>query len=85
MSYFAAGRPILIAMDGEAQHIVNDVGCGFACNAEDANALYQNIRKLYLMPKEQRIQMGEKGREYHFKHWEREANLNKLYEFVFGN
>jgi len=84
MSYFAAGRPILLALDGENQQIVNREGCGFACDAGDSNALYENIRKLYFMPKEQRIQMGEKGRAYHFKHWERNINCEKLHDFIFS-
>lgn len=84
MSYFAAGRPMLLAMDGEVQKLVNDVGCGFASNTEDSTALYKNIIKLYHTPKSECDIMGKKGREYHFKYFERNMNLDKLYKFIFS-
>ncbi|MHB1325009.1 MAG: glycosyltransferase family 4 protein [Thermoleophilia bacterium] len=83
MSYLAAGRPLLLAMDGEAQRLVNEIGCGFAGDSDDGAALYENIKNLYNLPKEQRESMGKKGREYHFKYFERDMNLNRLYSFIF--
>ncbi len=85
MSYFAAGRPIVLAMDGEAQHLVNKIGCGFAGNSEDSDTLYENIKKLYYSPRKQRELLGKRGREYHFEHFERNDNLNKLYGFIFND
>jgi len=84
MSYFAAGRPMLLAMDGEAQRLVNSVGCGFAGGSSDGDALYRNIRKLYSMPREDRELMGKKARDYHFKHFERNMNMVKLRTFIFS-
>lgn len=84
MSYFAAGRPTLLAMDGEAQRLVNEVGCGLAGGSGDSEALYQNIKKLHGMTADERRRMGERGREYHFAHFERDSNLDRLYDFVFG-
>jgi len=84
MSYLAAGRPLLLSMDGEAQRLVNAIGCGFAGDSGDASALYKNIHKLYSMSKEQRRSMGERGREYHFSHFERDMNLDRLYKFIFN-
>jgi glycosyltransferase involved in cell wall biosynthesis len=83
MSYFAAGRPMLLAMDGEAQRLANETGCGFACDSNDSTSLYENIKKLYDLPKEERERMGERGREYHFEHFERNANLTRLHDFIF--
>lgn len=83
MSYLAAGRPLLLAMDGEAQRLVNGIGCGFAGDSDDSAALYENIKKLYYLPKEQRESMGKKGRKYHFQHFERNANLERLHNFIF--
>lgn len=83
MSYFAAGRPMLLAMDGEAQRLVNQVGCGFAGDSGDSAALYTNIKKLYFTSKQERRRLGERGREYHFRYFERNANLKMLYDFIF--
>ena len=34
-SYMAAGKPIIAAIDGETNSIVNDSKCGYACDSED--------------------------------------------------
>jgi glycosyltransferase involved in cell wall biosynthesis len=84
LSYFAAGRPIVLAMDGEVQTLVNSVKCGFAGPTEDANALAENIKKVYSVSKKERVLMGNRARDYHFKNFERNLVLNKLYSFMFS-
>lgn len=85
MSYLAAGRPMVLAMDGEAQNLVNNVvRCGFAGQTGDYKALAENIKKLYSLPKAERDKMGKRGRAYHFKHFERNLILNKLHDFMFS-
>lgn len=85
MSYFAAGKPMVLAMDGEVRDLVsNTIKCGFAGSTEDSVALAANIKKIYDMPAKDRQQMGTRGRAYHFKHFERNIILNKLYNFVFS-
>jgi glycosyltransferase involved in cell wall biosynthesis len=85
MSYFAAGRPMVLAMDGEVRDLVNNtVGCGLAGPAGDAAALAANIKKIYTLSASERKKMGELGRKYHFKHFERNIILGKLYKFIFS-
>jgi colanic acid biosynthesis glycosyl transferase WcaI len=83
MSYFAAGRPLILAMDGEIKDIVNDNHCGYACGAEDAEELYKNIIKLYSTTKEERIAMGNRTKEYHFANFAWDINFEKLEHFIF--
>jgi colanic acid biosynthesis glycosyl transferase WcaI len=83
-SYMAAGRPMLLCMDGEVQEIVNhDAKCGFACDTENSEVLYENIKKLYYMDVKEREQMGNRAKEYHFTHFERNLIVNKLINFMF--
>lgn len=82
MSYFAAGRPIILAMDGEVQDIVKDAKCGLTCNSGDQAQLADNIMKLYQMSKEERIQMGRNAKEYHKKHFDRDKNIDKMLRFI---
>lgn len=85
LSYFAAGRPMVLAMDGEAQDLVNNVvKCGFAGPTEDSAALAKNIKKVHSASAAERRIMGERARSYHFKHFERNLILNKLYSFLFS-
>lgn len=84
MSYIASGKPLVLAMDGEVQHLINDkIRCGFASNTEDAVALAENIEKIYSLSREEQADMGERARKYHFNHFERNLILNRLDEFMF--
>ncbi|MGH7142173.1 MAG: glycosyltransferase family 4 protein [Candidatus Saccharimonadales bacterium] len=84
MSYFAAGRPMVLAMDGEVQKLVNDtIGCGFVGPTDNSRRLAENIKKVYSMSIKERKKMGDLGKDYHFKHFERNLILNKLYDFIF--
>ena len=38
-SYMAAGKPIIGAIDGEAKTVLQESGCGFCCDSEDADGL----------------------------------------------
>lgn len=85
MSYFAAGKPMVLAMDGEVQELVNNViKCGYAGSTEDPEALYNNIKDMHGMSPTEREAMGSRGRAYHFKHFERSIILNRLYRFIFS-
>lgn len=85
MSYIAAGRPIVLAMDGEVQTLINDtIQCGYAGPTEDPEALAANIQKIYALSKQQRNELGKRGKSYHLKHFERNIILKKLTQFIFS-
>ena len=86
MSYLASGKPLVVAMDGEVQTLINDtIKCGLAGPASDSGALYSNILGLYHMNDKERVNMGKRAREYHMKNFERNIILNKLYNFIFDS
>jgi len=82
-SYLASGKPILLAMDGEAQDLVNNNNCGYAGPAEDSTALAENVIKLYESNPADRSKMGENSKRIYFEKFERSVNLKKLYNFIF--
>lgn len=84
MSYLAAGRPLLLAMEGEPETIVSDADCGFASKPGDAAGLFDNICKLYEMTKEERNRLGENAFRYQQEHFERDKNINRMLEVIFG-
>ncbi len=85
MSYIASGKPIVLAMDGEVQDLVNEtIKCGYASATEDAEELYRNIKKVYEMDGSERINLGNNAKKYHFKHLERNIILGQLYNFIFN-
>lgn len=84
MSYIAAARPVVLAMDGEAGEIVTDAECGFASPAGNAEALAENLRKLYGMTYEERELLGKRAGELYLEKYERDENLDRLAAFIFG-
>lgn len=44
-SYMAAGKPVIGAIDGEANSVITSSKCGYCCNAEDAQGLADCVRK----------------------------------------
>lgn len=85
MSYLASGKPMVLAMDGEVQKLINNIiKCGYVSKTEDAVALANNIITIYRMSIEERERLGQRAREYHFSHFERNIILNQLYNFMFS-
>jgi len=64
LSYLAAGRPILMAMGGAGNDLINDSGAGVTIEPDDAQILANTIRLLADMEPEERGKMGENGRYY---------------------
>ena len=83
-SYYAAGRPIILAMDGEIQNIIYESKAGYIVNSEDYNGFAQAILKLYQLNKQERIIMGNNAKNYYNNNFERNMNLNKLISFIFN-
>lgn len=83
MSYIAAGRPLLLAMDGEVEELVEkEAQCGLVGPAGDALALAANVKMLYAMSALERQAMGQRGKKYHFDHLERNLVLGRLTDFL---
>jgi colanic acid biosynthesis glycosyl transferase WcaI len=64
-AYLAAGRPVIMAVRGDAADIVLEAGAGLAVPPEDPQALADAILALAAMPREERVAMGERGRHYY--------------------
>lgn len=83
-SYMAAGKPIIGAIDGEASCIIGEAQCGVCGEAENAELLADNIRRVINMNK---AILGQNAKEYYDKHFNKrmfadrlEARLEKIKE-----
>ncbi|MEH7106450.1 glycosyltransferase family 4 protein [Bacillus sp. JJ1764] len=63
-SYMAAGKPILGAIDGETQIVINEANCGICCSAEDHKQLARNILK-FVATKDKHYLYGQNARKYY--------------------
>ena len=79
ISYIAMGKPIILAMDGEVQNLINStIMCGFAGPSGDARALAENIARAYRLSPFERIKMGDRARIYHQNYLSRSVLLGEL-------
>ena len=83
-SYLACGKPIIASIDGEGAKIVNDAKCGLTSPAEDSIALSNIIKELMALDKSTLNQMGNNGRAYYEKEFDRDYLLEKL-EVIFNS
>lgn len=75
--YMAAGKPVVLAIDGVVREVVDAAGCGVFAQPGDPQALADAIRALAKDPAKSRS-MGLAGRAYIEKHFERAALAEKL-------
>ena len=66
-AYLALGKPVLIAVEGDAADLVTKAEAGFACNPEDPKMLAQTVIRFYQMSPQQREQMGKNGAAFYDK------------------
>ena len=75
--YMAAGRPVVLAIDGVIREVVEDASCGIFAEPGNPSALAEAIRKL-AMDRGQAREMGLKGRTYLEEHFSRAVIGEKL-------
>jgi glycosyltransferase involved in cell wall biosynthesis len=77
--YMAAGRPVLLAIDGVIRQVIEDAGAGVFVPPGDPAALTDAIRGL-ADERELGRAMGLRGREYVESHFDRAELAEKLAE-----
>jgi glycosyltransferase involved in cell wall biosynthesis len=75
--YMAAGRPVILAIDGVMRAVVEAAGCGIFAQPGDPSALAQAVQALAADQTRSR-QMGLAGRRYLEEHFSRSAVAEKL-------
>lgn len=64
LAYLAAGKPILMAMEGAAADLVEEAGAGTIIPPDDPEALANTLRAMAAASAEQRIAWGEAGKRH---------------------
>jgi len=64
-AYMAAGKPILMAVRGNAADLVIQSGGGFVCEPENPASIAEAVARFAEMTPEQRRGMGENGRNFY--------------------
>jgi glycosyltransferase involved in cell wall biosynthesis len=64
-AYMAAGKPLLVALKGDASELVEKVKCGLTCDPEDPYEIAQKILMLHDIKEKDREKMGYNGKRYY--------------------
>jgi glycosyltransferase involved in cell wall biosynthesis len=75
--YMAAGRPVILAIDGVIREVVEAAEAGIAVPPGDAYALAQALRRFANDP-QQGLEMGARGRSYVTSHFNRSTLAERL-------
>ncbi|MCR5610588.1 MAG: glycosyltransferase family 4 protein [Clostridiales bacterium] len=74
-TYMTTGKPIIGAINGAAQEVILESGCGLCGPASDAGTLARNMLAFIDSP-ESFIGCGEKAREYFLEYFTRDKCIN---------
>jgi glycosyltransferase involved in cell wall biosynthesis len=77
-SYLMSGVPLIGMIDGEGARVIVEAEAGFAGPAGDPQALAENVRRLAEMSVEDRRKMGDRGRAYALREFDRQGLIDKL-------
>ena len=80
-SYMMAGRPIIGAINGETQNIIEEAKCGYCVNAEDYKALANAIEKFKKLSNDEKSEMADNSYEYYKNNFTEEQYMQKLFGF----
>ncbi len=72
LAYLAAGRPILMAMEGAAAQLVKEAQAGIVILPENPSELARAIHLIGKMPISERAAMGQRGQDYFIAHLSKE-------------
>jgi len=83
-AYMAAGRPILMAVPGDAANVIREANCGIACEPENPRSLADAIERLEAMSADERRVLGENGRRFYESAFSFNTGINR-FEAIFGS
>ncbi len=80
----ASGRPIIMAVDGDAADVVRRAGAGLTVPPESPGALAEAVKRLHDMPADERERLGAAGRTYYLKEMSLETGANRMAKLFQG-
>lgn len=81
-AYLAAGRPIIMAMKGDAAKLVKQAEAGYVCFPDDPYGLSECIKKIYFLSNEERKKLGENGKKFYYQNMSFQKGIDK-FEYLF--
>ena len=76
--YLRAGKPILMAVRGDAADLVRQSKAGLICEPENPRSLADAARALFNMSEAERRDMGERGRQFYQSELSMESGIRRM-------
>lgn len=67
-AFMAMGKPVLMAVGGDAAELISQSNGGILCDPENAQALAESAQKLAMTDARTLVSMGESGQAYYYEH-----------------
>ena len=77
-AYMAMGKPVLMAVTGDAAELVQKAECGGIAISEDEASLEHAILKIYYLPIRERLQMGINAQTFYIKELSLESGVKQF-------
>jgi glycosyltransferase involved in cell wall biosynthesis len=77
-AYMASGKPLIMAVRGDAAQLVTQSGAGLVCEPENPKSIAGSIALLSRMSSEERRRMGEAGRKFYDEQLSLKAGVTKF-------
>jgi colanic acid biosynthesis glycosyl transferase WcaI len=77
-AYLAAGKPVLMAVRGDAAQLVTQSGGGLVCEPENSTSIAEAVARFARMSPEQRRDMGEAGKRFYDGHLSLKAGVTRF-------
>ena len=79
-AYMAVGKPILMAVDGDAASLVIDADCGTIAQSEDPISIAEAALALYRLPLEKRQIIGNNGKRFYQERLSLQVGVSRFSE-----
>ncbi len=80
VTYLAAGKPIISAVNGEVAKLIRESKSGLTCVAENPRELAELVRKMVALSAEERKSMGAAGRACYLENFEIRRQAERMVE-----
>lgn len=79
-AYMAIGKPVLMAVKGDASDIIKEAKAGAIAQPDDAESILEAINYLYHSSSSELMQMGENSKKYYIDEMSLEKSCKKFIE-----
>lgn len=77
-AYLYMGKPIIMAVEGDAADLVKQAGAGLLCQPQDPTALAETVMKLAAMPAAERERLGRAGARFYAENLSMNAGVARF-------